>query len=57
MTKKIEIDSAYFKKAADFALKAALKADKKELAKTDKERLDGAIRNFFDSYDAYIKKI
>jgi hypothetical protein len=54
MTKKFD-DIELYKKAAEFALKQALKNDKKELSKDDKERLKEAIQSFFNQYDKYLE--
>ena len=54
MTKRINTDELY-KKAAEYALKQALKSDKKELSQDDKARLDRAIQNFFKQYDKYLE--
>ena len=56
MTIKYETDMTLYKKAAEYALKEALKSDKKTLNKSDKERLDWAMKNFFEQYDRYISK-
>ena len=56
MTIKYETDITLYKKAAEYALKEALKSDKKTLDKSDKERLDWAMKNFFEQYDRYVSK-
>ncbi len=55
MTKKVETNTELYKKAAEYALKQALKSDQKKLSQNDKERLDKAIQNFFNQYDKYLE--
>lgn len=55
MTKRIETENLN-KKATEYALKVAIKSDKKVKSAGDKARFDHAFKTFFESYDAYMER-